>query len=187
MANFLTNIKSKRRWVQFSLRTGFLIVTAFCLTLGLWVVPAERQRRAVAAIEGLGGTVWYQQATKSNAFATAYLRRWLPPIYFDKIELVDFDATWITDAGLAHLQGLTSLQELDLNHTQVTDAGLAHLQKLTSLQWLYLRNTQVTDAGLGHLQKLTSLQELELYETRVTDAGVAKLRQALPTCKIWGP
>jgi hypothetical protein len=42
---------SKRRWMQFSLRTGFIIVTMLCVALSMWVVAAERQRRAVAAIE----------------------------------------------------------------------------------------------------------------------------------------
>ena len=36
--------------------------------------------------------------------------------------------------------------------TEVTDAGLEHLQSLTSLQRLDLRNTQVTDEGVKKLQ-----------------------------------
>jgi hypothetical protein len=36
----------------------------------------------------------------------------------------------VTDAGLAHLRGLTGLQELDLEGCKrVTDAGLAALRK----------------------------------------------------------
>jgi hypothetical protein len=36
----------------------------------------------------------------------------------------------VTDAGLAHLQSLTALQQLDLQWcSKVTDAGLAHLRE----------------------------------------------------------
>jgi hypothetical protein len=66
----------------------------------------------------------------------------------------------VTDAGLAHLAGLTALEALDLDYTQVTDAGLAHLTGLTALEILFLDNTQVTDVG------------------------VAELQQALPNCRI---
>ena len=39
----------------------------------------------------------------------------------------------LSDAGLAHLKGLTKLSHLDLTDTQVTDAGLVHLKGLTKL------------------------------------------------------
>jgi Leucine-rich repeat (LRR) protein len=59
----------------------------------------------------------------------------------------------VTDEGLEHLRGLTSLQGLCLSGTQVTDAGLEHLRGLTSLQQIYLSGTQVTDAGEAELQR----------------------------------
>ena len=61
----------------------------------------------------------------------------------------------MTDAGLAHLAGLTGLQRLYLGNTRVTDAGLAHLKELTGLRHLDLEETGVTDAGLAHLEGLT--------------------------------
>ncbi len=89
---------------------------------------------------------------------------------------VDLNYTQITDAGLVHLAGLTSLQTLALFNTQVTDAGLRHLKGLTSLQTLGLSNTQITDAGLVHLAGLTSLQGLNLSGTKITDAGLVHLK-----------
>ena len=178
MASPSTEIKSKRRWVQFSLRTGFIIVTALCVALSMWVVPAERRRRAVVAIEAQGGFISYaDQKATSKSFPFAFLRRWFPRVYFDEIEWLSFGAE-VTDAELAHLQGLTSLQWLNLTSEQVTDAGLAHLQRLTKLRGLDLDNTQVTDAGLAHLQRLTSLRELSIAsDIRVTDAGLAHLKR----------
>ena len=100
------------------------------------------------------------------------------------LELYFTDDVQITDAGLVHLAGLTSLQGLGLSNTEITDAGLVHLSGLTNLQRLRLSNTEITDAGLVHLSGLTSLQRLALSETQVTDAGVAKLKEALPNWEI---
>jgi hypothetical protein len=42
---------------------------------------------------------------------------------------------------------------LSLNRTQISDAGLEHLKGLTSLRFLSINGTQVTDAGVEKLQK----------------------------------
>ncbi len=124
----------------------------------------DREKQAIAKIEELGGSVRVNESTNRTE--------------------VDLSGTNVTDAGLEHLKGLTSLQELYLDGTEVTDAGLVHLKGLTSLRRLLLSDTKVTDAGLVHLKGLTSLQALNLRYTKVTDAGVKKLQQALPNCKI---
>jgi hypothetical protein len=80
---------------------------------------------------------------------------------------------------------LAQVSELNLEGTQVTDAGLAHLAGLTALERLWLIGTQVTDAGLAHLSRLTALEVLWLDDTQVTDAGVRKLKEALPECHIY--
>ena len=90
--------------------------------------------------------------------------------------------TRVTDAGLAHLEGLTRLEWLTLDLTQVTGAGMEHLQGLTKLETLLLSNTQVTDAGLKYLDGLTALKWLELTNdvrpaletTSLTDVSLAR-------------
>jgi hypothetical protein len=66
----------------------------------------------------------------------------------------------------------------------VTDAGLAHIEGLWKLTELWLGATRVTDAGLAHIEGLTNLVTLDLDRTAVTDAGVAPLRAKLPACEI---
>lgn len=83
----------------------------------------------------------------------------------------------VTDAGLAHLKGLTQLQGLDLGGTRITDAGLAYLEELAQLRSLSLFFTRVTDAGLVHLKNLTRLEWLELRRTQITDGGLVHLRE----------
>ena len=48
---------------------------------------------------------------------------------------------------------MTKLQELTLSQSKVTDAGLAHLKGLTNLQAIYLGDSKVTDAGVKELQE----------------------------------
>lgn len=180
----------RRRWTQFSLASLFLVVTTLCVALGVWSMRAERQRRAVAAIEALGGFVEYASdfgSDETEAFPEILLRRWLPRDYWDEVQEVALVYTDVADTGLTDLQGLTSMRYLDLKGTPVTDAGLVHLHDLTTLQVLCLSDTQITDSGLAHVQRLAALQDLDLYRTRVTDAGVAKLQKVLPNCWIVGP
>src|SRR4051812_46117493 len=64
------------------------------------------------------------------------------------------------DETLAHIVPLKRLEYLYLEKSQVTDAGLAHLRGLTEIQFLqlgYTGNTNtgtytwITDAGIAHL------------------------------------
>lgn len=43
-----------------------------------------------------------------------------------------------------------ALKEFELTSTQISDAGLAHLKGLTALRSLNLRGTQISDAGLSY-------------------------------------
>ena len=52
----------KRRWFRFSLRTLLIVVMLLSLPLGwlaMKMIQAERQRRAVEAIQEAGGEVFY--------------------------------------------------------------------------------------------------------------------------------
>ena len=71
-----------------------------------------------------------------------------------------------------------------LKRTKVTDAGLAHLKPLESLELLHFSNTRVTDAGLPSLKALKHVKGIELSGTQITDAGIAELKRALPKLVI---
>jgi hypothetical protein len=145
VAKLLSMLTPKRRWAQFSLLTLLAVVTVLCVVLSLVVVPAERQRRAVAAIESLGGMVVYAESPRcvaSEPHHTPFLRRWLPWDYFDEVRLVQFHFTQVTDAGLAHLQGLTGLKELYLDRTEVTGTGVAkHVEALPNCRVTWASDT----------------------------------------------
>ena len=84
---------------------------------------------------------------------------------------------------LAHLSGLTELEELVLKNTPVCDASLVHLKGMTKLKKLNLSNAQINGAGLVHLRGMTNLEELDFSNTQIEDknlvyiSGMTKLRK----------
>jgi len=62
----------------------------------------------------------------------------------DHLEVLEIDSCpLVTDAGLAHFQGLSRLKELDLNRTGVKGPGLIHLKGMSRLKELELRNVPI--------------------------------------------
>jgi hypothetical protein len=80
---------------------------------------------------------------------------------------------------------MTRLRELDLNDTKITDAGLAKLAKIGTLEALRLKNTAITDEGFReHLLPLAGLRELDLRGTKVTGATAREWRAAKPDRRV---
>jgi hypothetical protein len=199
-----TKPKRKRRWPQFGLTTLLGIVTLSAIVVALIVNPAERQRRAVAAVRDIGGVVvvanegpvrsWLRDRLGNDYFGHAvevFLTE--SPIkdadlrYLEvltELRTVHLNYTQVSGDGLRHLRGLKNLTVLNLDNTQVTDVGLKHLSTLTNLKDLDLCNTQVSDAGLEHLKMLTGLKHLAVLHTRVTSAGAAAWSRSLPGCRL---
>ncbi|MBI3859561.1 MAG: hypothetical protein HY296_04900 [Thaumarchaeota archaeon] len=86
----------------------------------------------------------------------------------------------ITDLGLAHLKGMSRLEDLSLGRTGGSDAGLVHLSGLTNLTTLSLFGDQYGDDALAHVRQLKRLSTLQLGRTRVTDAAVDELKRIRP-------
>ena len=93
------------------------------------------------------------------------------------LEEINFEDSFIGDAGLSHLRNMKKLKKLDLfsnpNTGRITDAGIAHLKTLTALEEVRLCSQCLTDSGIVHLAELDSLKKLNLWSTRLTDTGVA--------------
>ena len=203
-----TKPKTKRRWLQFSLRTFFVLLTVFCVWLGWTVHRANEQRKAVEWVREMGGLIDYDyEYDEDGNFlvdAEPYGPKWLVQLlgadYFQEVSGVDLHGTQVSD--LTPLAKLTSLQYLYVWDTQVSDltplAGLQKLERLyvdatevsdltplarlTTLRKLVLNDTQVSD--LTPLATLTGLQELLLDNTQVSEEQANNLREALPNCCI---
>jgi len=145
-----------------------------------WVyLPRSAAENDLVCVGQLGRVEWLGDLTTWLTDAGLFHLRGL-----SNLRVLNLRRTQVTDPGLAHLKGLTKLFTLDLSRTQVTDAGLKHLAGMTGLRELYLQGTQVSDAGLKHLAGMTGLRELHLQGTLVSDAGVRELLRALPRVMI---
>jgi hypothetical protein len=92
-------------------------------------------------------------------------------------ELFIWDASSVTDAGVAYLAGLKDLKNIHISHSNLTDASLALLSRLPAIETLSLQQNHFTDAGLARLTGRERLKGLYigLGDLRVTDAGLAHL------------
>jgi len=71
----------------------------------------------------------------------------------------------VSDADIACLADLSTLERLCLAPTEVTDDGLASIAALQNLQSLWLPPS-ITDSGFVHLRDLINLRTLIADETR---------------------
>ena len=224
----------RRRWLSFSLRGLFVVVTIGCVWLAVVTTRARNQAAAVAKIQDLKGILHfdYQHDSRGNHAPDAepgapqWLRRALGEDYFRRVVTVDLnfgggdkaadddlavfrslpDVTTlelnnnprVTDAGLAHLAGLSKLRVMYLYRSSVKGPGIRHLPRnieflmltyapledeglvaipnMTKLKTLRLGFTKITDEGLVNLAELSELEDLELRNTEVTDAGLEHLK-----------
>ena len=192
------SLKRNRRWFQFSLRTLLIVIAIVaipCAWLGSKIERKRKEREAVAAIEALGGYVWYNYqaaapggppwASPAEPYGPAWLRSFLGDDFFSEVTGVSLQDANVSDADLVNLEGLSHLESLNLvDRIRITDAGLIDIRGLAQLKMLDLQRTNVSDVGVANLKGLGRLKTLYLYGTKVTTAGVNELRRALPNCEI---
>lgn len=173
-----SRFRRRTRWLRFSLRGALIVITVACLALG-WIVDEVRDGRlAVATIHELGGRIRYkrQPQTASAPSPMRWLRLVMGEEYTGIVNDVSFANCKLSDADLACVGRLTSLDRLDLDYTVVGDAGIQHLTGLQKLTWLDVEDTQITDRALASIGKLKALRYLILDGTNVTDDGLRSLQ-----------
>jgi uncharacterized protein YjbI with pentapeptide repeats len=172
--------KPTRRYLQFSLRSLFVLTTLCAMWLGYLSKRAHDQRVAVKRILELGGSLAYDfkfdaagKPVKNPARpGWPWLRRLVGDEYFQEVVRVNLDKTDVSDADLQLIGRLKHLSFLSLNHTKVSDAGLSHIRRLCGLRDLGLMETKITGAGLRHVKDFENLEGLNLSRTAVDDQGV---------------
>ncbi len=91
----------------------------------------------------------------------------------------------ISDAGMAHLAGLTSLERFGIGGAGLTDNGLAYLANMKKLDHLTLTG-DFTDDGLRHLEGLTELSYLNVTsEGAFSNGALDRLRKSLPKIQVF--
>jgi hypothetical protein len=189
----LSKSKPKRRWPQFSLRTFFVLMTAFAVWFGWAMHNAREQRKGVVWVEESGGTFAYDyqigidkvgwlRIPDAEPPSPKWVRHILGIDFMDDVVVVDLRETQVSD--VTTLAGVKNLERLYLGGTQVSD--LPPLAGWKNLEQLSFRDTQVSD--LTPLAGLKNLRNLYLRDTPVSEEQVTRLQQTLPDCGIrWPP
>jgi hypothetical protein len=177
-----------RRLLRFSLRGLLLLVLVVSVWLGWQVHRAHKQRRAIARIQELGGSVHFDYQidpdpssalvvdTRKQPWASQWLRDIVGDEYFRQIVAVNLTRTRVHDDDLWILGDLPYVEHLYIHETQITDAGLSQIARLVpQLKWLGLGKTLVTDDGLAALKELRRLENLHLWQTAIGDKGMKHL------------
>ncbi|CAI7859384.1 unnamed protein product [Closterium sp. NIES-54] len=109
---------------------------------------------------------------KSSGFSAAGVRQ-----LYSLPSLMHLELTGsCTDAALEGIDRVKSLRTLVLYYSKVTNAGLAKLEGMTSLLKLHLGGCEsITSDGMIYVGKLTALEELSLHETGVGKDGLSYL------------
>jgi hypothetical protein len=139
------------------------------------------QRRAILAVERLGGKVWLGNMNAcwvdfQNELGADQLKalgnhlRAMP-----RLESLTLRSKDITDEALKDLHGLYAIKELNLYGTRVTGRGLAHLQESAHLERLGLYGSETGDEGLEYASQFKNLMSVELGATQIQGRGLAKL------------
>ncbi len=167
--------KRKRRWLTYSLRSFFLVVTIACLAFGYWANSAAKQKAAVEWVKANGGECYYDfEVDDDGTLLTLMGKTPVRPYpqsaqtllgddYFANVVYVEVAGKDLKE--IEPLAALKHLKYLSISGTQVSDP--TPLANLTSLESLYMTGTQVRD--LTPLARLTRLKLLVIADTQVSD------------------
>jgi hypothetical protein len=104
----------------------------------------------------------------------------------DDLAAIWLGNTFVNDDQLRHLSHLTGLRWIDVqNNGEITDAGIAHLVNLTSLQVFGAHWTRITGDSLKLLSNMPHLTYVDIWGCEgVPAAAVEEFEKAMPTCVV---
>jgi hypothetical protein len=178
-----------RRFLRFSLRGLLLLVLLISVWLGLQVNRAHKQRRAIAKIQELGGSVVFDYQVvdsvdkpvlswdpKKEPSASKWLRDLVGEEYFRNVVAIDLSKTPTGDEDLWILNDLPQIDCLWLYRTQVTDRAIESIARYCpELKGLGFEQASLTDKGIAPLGTLRNLEQLILWNVPIGDDGIRHL------------
>jgi hypothetical protein len=191
----------RRRWLQFSLRSLFVVFTILIVWLGAWIQSAREQERAIKAIQQQCDilTVWYDDefadekangnGGRSGEFTSGVvinLRRksWVPAAVQARLgkdffhDAISVAFTGARDQGelFQQVARLGRIEQLT-PHVSVRDEDIKRIAGLRRLKWLDLMDAtpEFTDKSLEVLAQMPSIEALSICDASITDRGLTAL------------
>jgi len=158
--------RSRRRWLQFSLRGFLIVLTAFAVWLGMAVNRARNQRETIKEIESMGGSVHLIPGY------SPLIRKWLGPI--------------IGDDFIRHVNRVVLRKGRYVYWFEPGQAASdVSWQPIATDADMELRLQQL----IPRLQRLPWLSEIHIEEVPSTDPRfsadtINQLKHALPNCEV---
>ena len=190
--------RSRRRIWRFSLRTLLIGLTLFCVWLGMWANSANRQRRAVEAIELSGGRFNYDYQrvpTPSGRSGQRFSYKVQPPgpkwlrkivgdhYFITPVTLLIGEQPGIKDDCLKHLDALPSLESAMFYNVPITDRDSSHFRHPTNLRFLTFNEETLSGESaprqFDFLQYLPKLESLSLIDSRFGDSDARFLKRTV--------
>ena len=176
-------LKTRVRWLRFSLRSLILCVTVAGVALMLslrWYDKGRRQHEAVVALaSNICNTIWYEKQRDPETDSIPVPQFLSGLLSFDHFyKVVDVSLNEANDDQMRLLKDFPDLEKLCLWSTsQCTDAGFAEIKSFKRLKVLDLFVVSgVNDRTLEVIGSMKDLQHLRLgCGNNVSDAGVAHL------------
>ena len=183
-----TETPTTRRWLSFSLRSVFVILTLLCVLLAIWARSARRQEHAMARLSELSeyDLALFDYETDDMGFyssdgadgtatpwAPDWLRRAVGEDYFRTVRTLNLTECKISIDDVALLRNVPHLRTLFLDqNASLTDEWLSPLADLTELRRLVLWGDGIRGPGLRHIALLPHLDMLQLNDTPLADEGM---------------
>jgi hypothetical protein len=174
--------KPRRRWLRISLRTFLLLITVFCVWIGVLANRAREQKLAVEKLKQLGTVhVSYTDEFDGMLVIKEPARfKWLTDLLgrdlFYSVNSFHIKGGSISNNDMIHFKALPHLVMLSFADCKgVTDDGLKHLAQLTKLRQFSLDGSNINGSGFRYLSQLKSLKVLGMMRTDLNDEGAKNL------------
>ena len=187
--------KPRRRFWRFSLKTLLILLTLFCLWLGTLASSANRQKRAVEAIQLSGGEFNYDYQRIPSSSGQRYSHRVEPPgpqwlrrvlgdhYFITPVALNIGRQAGIKDDCLDHLVALPHLKSAMFYQVPFRDRDVVHLKHLKNLTSLTFNEGTLSGIDgptqFEFLKYLPHLESLSLNDAKFGDADAKFLKDTV--------
>jgi len=180
-----------RRFFRFGIRTVLAIMTLVAMVFGLFILPAWKQKEAVARINAyhpqVSFAIFYDYHRRAKPVGYSHWNldaelpgpKWLRGLLGEDAfrKPVSLGIHYGGSKDLAFYESLNGIQSWESMSfgSFLDDAMMEKITGQNSLKELRVADTSLTNAGCAAIGKLVSIRELHINQNRISDQGLEKL------------